>query len=597
MAPIACRTTRWLVAALVLLAAHPAGAAPEPVGGAGYIRWPATRVRSLDLRAWPDVELRLSVVGSDGVPLPLEDIRRVEVIGGRGPRSEWPTWITFEDLAGASEHEQPNKPEMVSAAKAGGSLAVMVVVAGHQGMRETLLPASSEEADEAQDGAGTIGARIKDGLGGLFKALTKGAGEGLRANVIWYGDRLLTLTSLPGRAARLSAVQTVREECAFARALAQTGQPYELVQGVELAPGTDPCGLVDDAGKLGKLLESPSVTFSGYYPRLFGLGPPAWDPSRYCAAPAERLATGRWGLVNADNASRWREAASAARRAGRVEPFASSAFDEALEALLRGAPPEARRVLLLVSDGRDGYLRDEALCQASPPEAWITRCSSQRDRAARLARDGEANQARLASRSYRDCIGRQLAHRRTTAQRWFAERAERWIGLARAADIEVHAVGIAAGARRDELERLAVLAVRTGGSYREAEAGDVASIQRAIEAMGQEVAGDVVLRFRAPPDVARGDEALAVQALVAADGERLEAPLTTVEIPTTLPWTKRAPALLWTHVLVPAQDRLGYETYVWVLRVLAAIGALVVLLIVWRIGRRIAGAVLGGGPA
>jgi hypothetical protein len=233
-------------------------------------------------------------------------------------------------------------------------------------------------------------------------------------------------------------------------------------------PGTWLCGLQDDAKRVGTQLKA--ATFKGHFPRLFGLGAPFYDVKRYCAPPPEELEG--FGLFEANNAARQQEARDRDAAAGKPAAFETSAFDTAIATLLLDMRPGEEPVIVLVSDGRDGYFRELELCEAHPPKAC----------------QGLADKTKLQA-----CIAGVLDQRVAAAQTEFKARATHWLGVLRAAGIRVFAVGLGAIGRDFELDRLRLLAERSGGTWRLAATED--NLGPEVLATMAELSGQLVLDF------------------------------------------------------------------------------------------------------
>ena len=432
----------WLVlwACLALPAWSAMAEAPPPM------TLPQARVDAIDTSGWPHVRVLATVLDASGHPVPPRALTKLAVVDPKarasGPLAQFRHGQAEAAFPGAT---------LQTREKAGVPLAAMVVVAGYQ--HESLRD-------------GPLGQRLKDALSAGWKRWVPGD----RVNALWYGDRLYRHHALPGRQNALDDVELRRQACDLALAEARAGVD-------ESTAGVWPCGLQADPKAVGALLKH--APFRGYFPRLFALGAPFDDVGRYCAPPPESL--DGFGPFTAANARAQQDTQERAVSAGQPAAFSSSAWEEALFTLLTDTRPGEQPVLLLVSDGRDGYIGDVALCQAHPPPAC----------AALLSDTTPAGKTRVQS-----CIADVLGQRVAAAQQEFAVRAASWLALLRAAGIRVFAVGLGSTGRDFELERLRLLAERSGGTWRLAADDD--AVGPAVLATMAELSGQLVVDVDVP---------------------------------------------------------------------------------------------------
>lgn len=449
-------------AAAVLWLAAPAvvPAAPPPVA------WPQVRIDAVDASDFPRIRLLATVLDAKGRALPPKLLQRVEVLSGAGQRAGkgQPPEIWFsagKAMAGRKD------ARLLTRDKSDQGLALAIVTAGYgEGM-----PASMQE-------------RLRESLQLAFKQL----GKADRASLLWYGDRIWQSVALAGYRSRLADVERLRGPCQQALDASRSGLPLpaELVgrpakEEAPAAAGTNLCGMTTDHKGLGAL--AAQQAFSGAFPRLFNLGPGFFQPSRYCAVPPGQL--DGFGELIADNYNRQMAERETMRAAGEALDWETSALDEALRLVLsdqlRGQPPKPEsRAILLISDGRDGYVRDLQLCQDNPPPA----CAA-------LDRQKERG-------GFGQCIQGALTQRMAKQQEWFRQKAEHWLGLARAGGVRIHAVGLGSLGAPHELERLRLLAERSGGTFRLAE--DEARLADVVARAVGELSGQLVLDYTAQGD-------------------------------------------------------------------------------------------------
>lgn len=461
MRPWVPRRRIWATVVLLALAAPSfSPAAPAPVA------WPQVRIDSVDASAFPRIRLLATVLDAKGRALPPKLLERVEVLSGagRGRGKGQPPEVWF---SAGKPMDGRKDAKLVPRDKSDQGLALAVVAAGYgEGM-----PASAQE-------------RLRESLQLAFKQL----GKADRAGLLWYGDRIWQAVALAGYRSRLADVERLRGPCQQALEAARSGLPLpaELVgrlgkEDPPVAAGTNLCGLTADHKALGAL--AAQQAFSGAFPRLFNLGPGFFQPSRYCAVPPGQL--DGFGELIADNYNRQMAERETMRAAGEALDWETSALDEALRLVLsdqpRGLPPRPEsRAILLLSDGRDGYVRDLQLCQDNPPSACAA-IDRQKERAA-----------------FGQCIQNALTQRMAQQQEWFRQKAQHWLGLARAGGVRIHAVGLGSLGAPHELERLRLLAERSGGTFRLAE--DEPRLADVVARAVGELGGQLVLDYTAQGD-------------------------------------------------------------------------------------------------
>lgn len=494
---------------------------------------PQARVDAVDLSAWPKVRILATILDKRGAPVEVKAIRKLDVLDGKSRQA--PPLVRFKN---GQPLEGREDGKMWPASKAGVPHASAVVVVGHQ--HEALR-------------LGSLGRRVKEALGTLLKRF----GKTDRGQLLWYADRIKSWWGLKGRTSTLSDVEQTRKVCAEARSEALSGGPITMGSGEsEPEPGTDLCGLRGDLKDVQALVDAKA--YEGYFPRLFNLGAPFFVPSRYpCKLPRDVL--DQFGPLTPENLQRKKEERDAMEVRGEPLDFQTSAMDEAMRLLLREARPGEQKSLILISDGKDGYLKDDELCRQAPP--------------ARCADLGKRDRERCISDSLEDQVKRD--------QQEFKRHALHWIGAARAAGIRIFAVGVGALGERWELDRIRLLAERTGGTYREAaEEKDVAG---AVAAMGAEIFEQVVIDF-----VHQSPEAVAEELSVRLDIEleptmfrgdpKLRTLAFTVPVAEVPGW-KQIVRTKVEDALIKAQDTLGYKVYVWVgIGILVFIGLITLLI-------------------
>lgn len=450
----------WLAAWVGLVSTIWAAVWPGPALAAAPPppHWPQIRLDHVDASQFPLVRLLATVLDKQGRPVPPKLLSRLEVLDGKSKAQraskDAPALVWF---SGNKAMEGRKDATLLPRDKSTVPLAVAVVV---QGFAEG-VPADTQE-------------RIRESaalaLGGLAKQD--------RAAALWYGDRLLQSVRLANEQSRLADVERLRGKCQHALEAARTGLALdaELVgrlgkDAPPPSPGDYLCGLSTDHKQLAKLVKQQA--FSGAFPRLFALGPAFFQPTRYCATPPGQL--DGFGELVADNYNKQVADREVLRARNAPLDFETGALDEALRLVLTDARPREQRALVLIADGRDGYVRDLQLCQDHPPPPCNT-LDRTRDKTAFSA-----------------CLTTALQGRMAQQQAWFRAKAEQWTGLARAGQVRIFAVGIGTLGASHELERLRLLAERTGGTFRSVD--DDAKLADAVAKTMAELSGQLVLEF------------------------------------------------------------------------------------------------------
>ncbi len=509
--------------------------------GVPPIKLPQARINQIDVSEFPKVRVLATILDRGGRPVQVKAIEKLDVRHGK-LRSREP-YIRF--VKGQPLDDRKDG-KVWPGDKAGVKNASVVVVAGYQ--HEALR-------------RGSLGRRLKESLGDVFK----GFGKTDRVNIVWYGDRLYTSIGLKGKLGELADIEESRTVCAESRALALSGREIDNAPGKEPPPpGTDLCGLTDKAKNVAKLAEGKA--FFGYFPRLFNLGPPFFSDKRYCKPPRESL--NKYGQITPKNAEIKYSERELLKAKNKPLDYETSAFEEALMLLLREGRPDENKSIILLSDGVDGYFRDFDLCREEPP----SRCARKKGR-----------------KSRERCVKDFLNNRLVGLQTEFRRRAEHWIGICRALGIRIFAVGMAPLGRPFELERLRLLAERTGGTYREADSEAQLGARvaaTATEALGQLVVDFVVqepdeeqdklnlrLKVELDPTMVRGRTSLSTRAFK-------------VALPGSVGWKQKVKDGIQ-DILVSAQEALGYKVYVIVGIAVLCLFALLFLIISFLITRKI----------
>lgn len=443
--------------------------------GPGFIRWVESfletraqiKITRIDTSQAPKLRLHLSIlhIGEGSVLTAWEeqdDILELTVSLGSGEKRRPKPLITLGEGGVAPEvpedtpeEERPPPALMMGMEEAGVAVDVVVIGAGHAGYRDI------------------------EGLQGQHRGAVKAAVNAFktgRVNVIMYGPMLYTYRTFEGLGNVLSRYDEGLSECELERRRWRTATGSAPEEGAD-EPAPPPCGL--HAGESAGIIASgvDKLRFRGKHARLFGLDRTGLEPCtnvEYSSTAISHVDLEELELQTVTDAG---------------------AFEEALRMLLVYGRPDARKAILVIGDGRDGYLDDDITCRRyySAEEKF---CAGE-------AKEGMSSpQARQAVLS---CVQALLNTRATIMQNRFRERAAEWIALARAADIRVYAIGYSminpsegdADAGRIsydyERERLELLALKTGGTYREVLAPG--KIEGAVKAATNEIQGEFIIEL------------------------------------------------------------------------------------------------------
>jgi hypothetical protein len=420
------------------------------VDGKGQIK--ITRV---DTSHSPRLDLHLSILEPDTELLTLEPLsdperlQKIELLVASGEQSKVQPFLNYDVASDESIEGPPAK--LLPMDKAESPLDVVVIAAGHSGYRDV------QQLESAH----------KSALMTTFVKL-----KSANVNVIWHGPMLYTYRSFEGLKGELSRFDESQAQCEtdYVRYRRQMADKEE---GAEEEPSPPPCGLhAGLEGEIRRALERRS--FRGKHSRLFGI-----DREALGLKPCTEIGYTSTALRHMD----LDDLEQRTRDYG--------AFEEALRLLVRYSKPSHRRAIIVIGDGRDGYLDDDSSCR----EYYSTRDPQCSERGKDLR--GKARKTEIT-----ECVQRKMDERASRVQEAFARRASGWLAMARAADVQVHAITYAMR-RADgsvlshewERERLELLAHKTGGTYREVvkprDASEVAAT------LGMELAQGFVLRLDA----------------------------------------------------------------------------------------------------
>ena len=268
--------------------------------------------------------------------------------------------------------------------------------------------------------------------------------------------------------------------------------------------------------------------------------------------------------------------------------------------MLRDGKDGTHKAIVLLSDGRDGWVWDLSTCADHPPppcNAFDPAAAANVDRLAAMNDRQQLSERHRLAMELRRCIEREqvLTKRVALMQTVFHDKAQQWIGMARAAGVRFYGVGI----RRSgvvtspyDLDRLRLLAEKTGGTYREV--GDNQPAIGAVARTMTEVTGQLAIEFthQAPDDI---EETFAARLSATLDakldhpdnpGTQMASDPLVAALPVKLSLLAQLKEVAWS-LLVRIQLLMGYEIYVIVGWVMAVGATLLSLLLIWVLVRKL----------
>jgi len=413
------------------------------------------KITRVDTSHTPRLDVYLSILEPDTELLTLqpladaERLQRLELLMASGEKSKVQPFLAYDVAADESLEGPPAK--LIPMDKAEAPLDVVIVAAGHSGYRDV-----QQLESEHKSAILSVMRRLKSA----------------RINIIWHGPMLYTYRSFEGITGEMSRFDESQAQCDTDYVRYRRKMAEERDEAEE-PPAEPPCGLHQGLEtEIKRALHRRS--FRGKHSRLFGI-----DRESLGLKPCTEIGYNSTALRHLD-------LDTLEQRTGDY-----GAFEEALRLLVRYSQPGHRRAIIVIGDGRDGYLEDDSSCR----EYYATRDRQCSEQGANLR--GKARKEQITA-----CVQRKMDERASRVQEAFAKRAQGWLALARAAEVKVHAITYAMR-RADgsvlshewERERLELLAHKTGGTYREVvkprDASEVAAT------LGMELTQGFVLRLDA----------------------------------------------------------------------------------------------------
>jgi len=406
----------------------------------GYFRWYESittsraqlKITRIDTSEAPTLKLHFSIltVGENGILQQFEDsekIKTLTVMTASGEEKRPKPLVKLVDGVQPEipedmpAEERPPITEMMAMEDAEVPMDVVVVAAGHSGYKDV------EQLEE----------RHHEGVRSLLSKLSVA-----HMNLVWYGPMLYTYRTYEGAEGELSRYDENLSQCDVARLKYMVESQEEQEDGEDpLAP--PPCGLHE--GQSGAMATAVDrMRFRGKHARLFGI-----DRSGINPCSEQGIASTAIQQYELDDLEE--------------KTMDAGAFEEALRMIVQYGRPGSRKAIVVIGDGRDGFVDEDLVCRnlfTSSPQHCAGAAGETRGRKGR--------------QMIQDCVQRKLDERGTDVQTRWRERAVHWIALLRAADIRVFSIAYAmtrgdksAVSYKFERQRLELLSLKTGGTYRE----------------------------------------------------------------------------------------------------------------------------------
>ncbi len=427
----------------------------------GHVRWfesfrdrPRIKIDHIDASDPPTLKLQTTILRGDRRvtvrPIDWDKVFKVEVRLSKGPEAELEPIGVFTKTLDDEEDDGPNNPvELTKIDAMGIPLDVVVIAAGHSGFKHYDQLESAHKAATVKVLQELLNARI---------------------NVFWVGPTLFTFRNFPGITNELSRYDEDIALCEIERLRYRRSLASDDAEERQNAAKPS-CGLqADDWGGKHQADLIEKMRYRGKYTRLFGI-----NRSGISECAINDLTSTELDLGDLDE--------------DLVPTSDRGAFEEALIMLLRYGTPDSRKAIIVLGDGKDGFIEEDEACneylRSKGPCAKLHE---------QFEKQGRKSHRKI-SKAIEKCVRRELNKRSTGLQERFHNRARPWLALARAAGIRVYAIGYAMS-RGDhqrisepyERERLELLAAKTGGTYREiAYVEDVESAAEALIAEFNEV--------------------------------------------------------------------------------------------------------------
>ncbi|NUN12817.1 MAG: hypothetical protein HUU55_04200 [Myxococcales bacterium] len=416
----------WVLGAVlaVLYGDHAYAQQPKPED------FPQVKIDSIDIGDYPRVRIFASYLDERLVPINLAQVETTTVqIRKDGGRPE--------DLLTFSRGAPPKgiKATSLPRGKAKRTVGVVILAPGYLASPLGAIVGNESVLIEMEN-------QLRSGISKFLKSLPAGD----KANVIWYGDDPYTYIPTEASLNELTNFADRYADCekVIAEFRLRPGSVPEPKAGQTMRDlGREACGLVSGLDLLPGIIEARSK-LTGHYPNLFGVRqlPTGVRPEYQRIEPTT---------------------------ARTIEP--GPVLSEALKMAARAAGTVDQLAVVLLTDGRDGYLYAEADARGVAIRNVCPKIYSDPD--AGVLKGKELEKAKQQVRELRNkCADDYVAAYVSAEQARFAESAAVWLGFASILGIRIHSVGIVSDINQNrdyELDRLRVLTVGSGGTYREAD--------------------------------------------------------------------------------------------------------------------------------
>ncbi|NOZ02502.1 MAG: hypothetical protein GXP54_11510 [Deltaproteobacteria bacterium] len=402
-----------------------------------------------------------------------------------------------------------------------------------------------------------VGQAMKEAL----DAVLNGLREDARVGVVFYGDKVMVIWSPDGTRVELRDVNEYQHCLGRLRSEAM-GRPYDGPQG---AVGCG--GLFSSPSQVtGGLKTLPAG--QGLFPRLFGI------PEAAAVMEAARL----------------RGHSPLDMRSGEAvgDLFATGGLEAAVRMLAAATDPSTSREIILISDGRDGYLRfaDVESDRASRSRSCVARAKECSARTGRAGLDHEGG-SRACTRQVLDCAIPKVAGALRVREEAVRDYMAALIRKLRLFDIRLSVIALP-GTGDVGLARLKILALKGRGTFRSA--GTIGGlVPVAATPLAEELATQVVIH----PD--RGlTPNTAYSVAVSVDDDIYSGAYRFTTGESVMFWEGT-----WRRARSYAIRKLGHAWGPVVLWIAAVLAALLAVWLSWKMGKGIVGLIkkIGGGKA
>ncbi len=340
-----------------------------------------------------------------------------------------------------------------------------------------------------------VGPEVRTLLGEAMATVLEGLRKDARVGVLFYNDRIMTLWSPDGARAELRDLNDY-QNCLFRLR-------REVVEGGDPKDQSVACGRLFPAPDLVKEAAKAIPPGQGLFPRLFGIP----DSAEVTTGARER------GHTRMDETDILRG----------EEFFAAGAIEAALRILEVNSSPSDLREVIVLSDGRDGYMRVADLMSdhVAPACRKQAKQCTQKGQATEQPKDELAawesipgmdheGGSKGCTREVLACAIPKVADALRVREEAVRDYLVRMVYALRAAGVRVSSIAIP-GSDEVGRARLQALALKTGGTFRAATA--TSQLKASSKALSLELASQIMVT----PDESLDPEALYAIAATVSD--------------------------------------------------------------------------------